>query len=78
MYLTPIIYPVDIIPESYRFWLFHLNPMYYMIQIFRQPIYDGSLPSFPMLAMGIGISVLILFVGWVVFSHKANEFTYRT
>ena len=78
MYLTPIIYPVDIIPESYRFWLFHLNPMYYLIQIFRQPIYDGSLPSFPMLAMGIGISVLTLFVGWVVFSHKANEFTYRT
>jgi len=78
MYLTPIIYPVDIIPESYRFWLFHLNPMYYLIQIFRQPIYDGSLPSFPMLAMGIGISALTLFVGWVVFSHKANEFTYRT
>jgi ABC-2 type transport system permease protein len=78
MYLTPIIYPVDIIPESYRFWLFHLNPMYYLIQIFRQPIYDGSLPSFPTLATGIGISVLTLFVGWVVFSHKANEFTYRT
>lgn len=78
MYLTPIIYPAEIIPETYRYWLFHLNPMYYLIQIFRQPIYDGSLPSFPMLAMGVGISSLTLIAGWVIFSYKADEFTYRT
>jgi len=78
MYLTPIIYPAEIIPETYRYWLFHLNPMYYLILIFRQPIYDGSLPSFPMLAMGVGISSLTLIAGWVIFSYKADEFTYRT
>lgn len=78
MYLTPIIYPVEIIPDTYRYWLLHLNPMYYLIQIFRQPIYDGNLPSLPMLAMGIGISSLTLIVGWVIFSYKADEFTYRT
>ena len=78
MYLTPIIYPVEIIPNTYRYWLFHLNPMYYFIQIFRQPIYDGTFPSLPMLAMGIGISMLTLIVGWVIFSYKADEFTYRT
>ncbi len=78
MYLTPIIYPVDIIPDTYRYWLIHLNPMYYLIQIFRQPIYDGNLPPLPILAMGICISVLTLLVGWIIFSYKADEFTYRT
>lgn len=78
MYLTPIIYPVEIIPGAYRYWLLHLNPMYYLSQIFRQPIYDGSLPSLPMVAMGLGISMLTLFIGWVIFSYKADEFTFRT
>ena len=78
MYLTPIIYPAEIIPEAYRYWLFHLNPMYYLIQIFRQPLYDGVFPSWPMLAMGAGISFLTLIIGWLVFSSKADEFTYRT
>lgn len=78
MYLTPIIYPAEIIPETYSYWLFHLNPMYYLIQIFRQPIYEGSLPSFPILAMGVGIASLTLIAGWVIFSYKADEFTYRT
>lgn len=78
MYLTPIIYPVEIIPMAYRYWLLHLNPIYYLIQLFHQPIYDGTFPSLPMLAMGIGISMLTLIVGWIIFSHKADEFTYRT
>ena len=78
MYLTPIVYPAEIIPDTYRYWLLHLNPMYYLIQIFRQPIYDGKLPSLPMLAMGLGISMLTLIVGWIVFSYKSDEFTYRT
>lgn len=78
MYLSPIIYPTEIIPETYRYLFFHLNPMYYLIQIFRQPLYDGTIPSFPMMSMGIGISTLTLIVGWIVFSYKADEFTYRT
>ena len=78
MYLTPIIYPIGIIPERYRYWLLHLNPMYYLIQIFRQSIYDGTFPTLPMLVMGIGVSTLTLIAGWIIFSRKADEFTYRT
>lgn len=78
MYLTPIIYPPEIIPETYRYWLFHLNPIYYLIQLFRQPIYDGILPSWPLMAVGSLISISTLVVGWIVFSRKADEFTYRT
>ena len=77
MYLTPIIYPQDIIPETYRGWFLSLNPMYYLIQIFRIPIYEGSLPPWPMLGIGAGIAFTTLLFGWIVFSRKADEFTYR-
>ena len=78
MYLTPILYPVEIIPETYRFWFFHLNPMYYMVELFRLPVYAGTLPSWPMLAAGAGIALLTLAAGWAIFCLRADEFTYRT
>jgi len=78
MYLTPIIYPAAIIPEAYRTWLFSLNPMYYLIQIFRLPIYEGVLPPWPTLVTGTGIALFTLLLGWIFFSSKADEFTYRT
>lgn len=78
MYLTPIIYPADIIPAAYRQLLLYLNPMYYFIQIFRQPIFDGVFPSLHIVLIGAGIALTTLVAGWMVFSWKANEFTYRT
>jgi ABC-type polysaccharide/polyol phosphate export permease len=76
MYLTPILYPVTIIPETYRNWLLHLNPMYYLITMFRTPIYEGTLPSGDIVLMGAAISLLTLVIGWVYFSHQADKFAY--
>ena len=78
MYLTPVLYPIEIIPEAYRFWLIHLNPMYYLVEIFRRPVYAGVLPSWPMLAAGTAIALAALIAGWTIFSLRADEFTYRT
>ncbi len=78
MYLTPIIYPADIIPEAYRRWILEFNPMYYLVEMIRQPIYDGRIPSGDTLAISIGISFAARIIGWLVFTWKANEFTYRT
>lgn len=77
MYLTPIIYPADILPETYRFWILHLNPMYYMISMFRAPIYYGMLPSPDILIPGTLISLATLLAGWIYFANKADEFGYK-
>lgn len=77
LYLTPIIYPEQVIPATYRFWLFHLNPMYYLIKVFRAPIYDGVLPSGSLLAAATLISLVTLVAGWMVFSSRSDEFTYH-
>lgn len=76
MYLTPIVYPESILPTSYRFLLLHLNPMYYLIKMFRSTIYDGKLPSVETLLIGTLISLVTLAIGWTYFSKKADEFAY--
>ena len=77
MYLTPIIYPEEILPEAYRFWITNLNPMYHLIQIFRMPLYEGVLPGWTELAVAGGIAITTLIIGWLFFAKKADEFTYQ-
>lgn len=78
MYLTPVIYPKEIIPPDYARLLLSLNPMYYFIEIFRAPIYRGEIPDPRILATGALISLATLIIGWVVFSLKADRFIYNT
>jgi len=75
-YATPIIYPVTFIPERYLL-LVHLNPLYYFIQMFRQPIYDGTLPAAGLVLRAALIAFIALFIGWWFFTKKADEFAYR-
>ena len=77
MYLTPIIYPEEILPAAYRFWITNLNPMYHMVNIFRKPLYDGILPGWYELVIAILIATITLVIGWLFFSNKADEFAYR-
>ncbi len=78
LYLTPVIYPPEIIPDGYRRLILELNPMYYLIQIFRIPIFEGVIPSWQIVTTGTCIALFTLVLGWVVFSNKADVFTYRT
>ena len=78
MYLTPILYPSDILPSAYRKWLLYFNPMYYQVLMFRVPLYDGVLPSLPLVLIGIGIALGTLVLGWVYFSYQADKFAYQS
>lgn len=77
LYLTPIIYPETILPSAYRFWILHLNPMYYMIKLFRDPVYNGIIPSTNILLSSTIIAVFTLILGWVYFSKQADSFAYK-
>jgi ABC-2 type transport system permease protein len=76
LYLTPLFYPVKVVPSQYLF-LIHLNPMYYFVEIFRQPIYLGTLPETDILMRATLLAVIALGVGWGFFARKADEFAYH-
>lgn len=77
MYLTPIVYPETLIPEAYRYWFFHLNPMYYYVKIFRAPIFEGVVPDGSILLVATLISAITLTIGWLFFSKRSDEFAYH-
>jgi ABC-type polysaccharide/polyol phosphate export permease len=77
LYLTPVIYPISVIPPAYRFWITHFNPMYFMIEIFRTPIYEGHLPSLSIFLPAAGFAIVFLVGGWFVFTNRSDEFAYR-
>ncbi len=76
MYASPIIYPIEIIPEKW-IWVMHLNPIYYFLQCFRDPIFMGQFPSLKTLVISALIAVGTLLLGWFVFTQKVNEYAYR-
>lgn len=76
MYLTPIVYPITVVPAQYQVFL-RLNPLYYFVELFRQPIYDGHIPDARIWGVGAALALGMLMVGWWVFTAKADEFAYR-
>ena len=60
-YMTPLFYPVSIIPEKWL-WLYKLNPTYQYVTFFRTILLDGRLPSAAqfLLCWGYGIGLMIL------------------
>jgi ABC-2 type transport system permease protein len=77
MYLTPIIYPEDVVPEAYRWWLFNLNPMYHLVKLFRLPLYYGLTPSLERWAAATVVAVGTFLIGWFLFTSRSDELAYR-
>jgi lipopolysaccharide transport system permease protein len=59
-YLTPVLYPLTLIPEAYRHWL-TWNPLVYVVQRLRDGLLLGSAPQmgdFWMLLSGMLVALL--------------------
>lgn len=74
-YATPIIYPLEILPENLqRFFL--LNPLYYLIATVREPTFAGQVAPARtwLLAAAAGVGAVV--VGWWIFTSRRNVFDY--
>lgn len=76
MYVTPVIYPIDLVPEGVQ-TLLRWNPMFYLVSVFRSVLYDGTAPRPDHLAAALAISLTALLFGWWVFTRRAREFAYH-
>jgi ABC-type polysaccharide/polyol phosphate export permease len=74
MYLTPVIYPVDIVPARFRF-IYQLNPMSVIINAYRQSILSGAPPKFSSLAIALFVSLIVLLFGLHYFKREEKTFT---
>jgi ABC-type polysaccharide/polyol phosphate export permease len=74
-YITPIIFPLDFIPEHYR-WIFKLNPLIYEVNGFRLAVYYGQLPHLRSIAASFVTAFLMLFIGYYLFRKHQNDFVF--
>jgi lipopolysaccharide transport system permease protein len=73
MYLTPIFYPITIVPEKYRY-LFYLNPLTGMVQAFRWVLLgQGELPQSGYLLTSFFVAAIIWFAGAIAFKRMENK-----
>lgn len=73
MYLTPILYPRSIVPERFQV-LLKINPLVYIVEVVRAPIYYGILPSPTTTLIASVVAVASLITGWMLFRHLATRF----
>ncbi len=75
MYATPVVYPIDVVPERFR-WLILANPMTYLVESFRAPIYGGVLPDLATLGRAAAAAGVALALGWWVFERRSDRIAY--
>jgi lipopolysaccharide transport system permease protein len=73
MYATPVIYPLSTVSEKYR-WLVLANPMSAIVETFRHAFLGGGLFDPLSLLYSAGVTLVILFVGIVLFNHVERTF----
>lgn len=73
MYLTPIIYSIDMVPEALR-PILNLNPMTSVIVAYRNILYDKQVPEVTTLLMAFGLGLIVLAVGSLVFNKLQKGF----
>ncbi len=77
IYLTPVFYPRAIITDPRIQTMLSFNPMLYIVEVFRAPIYEGHLPNPHTLIIASAVSLVTLAAGWLAFAAKADRFTYQ-
>ncbi len=75
-YLTPIIYPVDIVPERYKI-LFELNPLSRVVNAYRRVLLEGTSLGMESFLVGMAAALVIFLVGYYLFKRMEAGFADR-
>ena len=73
MYLTPILYPLTLVPEGVRSWV-AANPFNWVVGRLRDALLDGRLSLQPSDAIALVVAVALFFIGRWVFRRLSPHF----
>ena len=72
MYLTPVFYPISIVPPRIR-WVVAYNPVRTVLDVFRDPIYLGAIPAPGHFSAALLVALLALWIGAVTFRRSSDR-----
>ena len=73
MYATPIVYPMSQVPAKYK-WIMEINPVSAPIEAFRAAVYGVGGTSVGSMAISIVATLVVLFLGLILFNHNERTF----
>lgn len=73
MFLSPVFYPIDAIPEGYR-WIVAINPIAASIDAARDLVFWGRLPNLALWGTHLGASLAVFYLGFFAFNRTKRAF----
>lgn len=73
MYLTPVIYPMSILPGAVKVIVL-MNPLTGMLTMFRNVMFNNAVPSLASIFIGLAEAAAALALGLYVFYKNQDEF----
>lgn len=73
MYLTPLFYPIDIIPDRFM-PIIKCNPMYHFIRYVRSLVLDNAMPTMGDHLICLALALAVLVTGCLVFKKAKKNF----
>jgi lipopolysaccharide transport system permease protein len=73
-YLTPIVYPAAIIPEEFREWVFWLNPIAAIAEVYRDLVLIGEIRHWGEWGLASVISLIVFWIGVSCYQRLRSAF----
>jgi ABC-2 type transport system permease protein len=73
MYLTPMFYQIDNVPDSIKI-VFRINPMSTVVISFQQILYYKQIPEAATLLQSLVVGIVALFFGYFIFNKIQRRF----
>jgi lipopolysaccharide transport system permease protein len=73
MYVTPVVYPVSVVPERFRF-IYMLNPVASIVETFRHSFLGTGMVGSVDILISWGVTLLLLFSGIILFNRVDKTF----
>lgn len=74
VYLTPIFYPIEQLPENLQIAIKVFNPLYSYVTQFRILVLEMRLPQIGLVLQGIGVALIMVIVGSYFFVRTQDKF----
>ncbi|PMB54195.1 ABC transporter permease [Fischerella thermalis CCMEE 5201] len=74
LYLTPILYPATAVPETWRNWVFWLNPMTAIAEVYRDLVLVGEVKHWGEWGVTTVISAIVFCIGFSVYKRLRPAF----
>ena len=73
-FLSPVMYPLERVPERFQTLYMYINPMAPIITAYRDILYYGKVPALITLLTALGMGMALFAIGWFTFDRMQRHF----